>query len=139
MSKSIINALRRHSSGEADALLSRRWAAFNIWKPIAPVEKFPLAVCDARTVFADDLIPTDVGTRPGEPLLPKTGLGLVFNPKQRWFYFSDMTAKEALVLKMWDSESHRPQWAAHSAFEDPNSKKDASPRVSLDARFIAFY
>lgn len=124
---------------EATELLSRRWAAFNIWKPIAPVEKLPLAVCDARTVFDRDLIPTDVGTRPNEPLLPRTGLGVVFNPEQRWFYFPNMTADEALVLKMWDTDSDRPQWAAHSAFVDPTSKVDARPRVSLDARFIAFY
>ncbi|MNF90765.1 hypothetical protein D3C84_733440 [compost metagenome] len=125
--------------GEADALLSRRWAAYNIWKPLAPVEKLSLAVCDARTVLKKNLIPTDVGTRPGEPLLPTTGLGVAFNPEQRWFYFPDMTADEALVLKMWDTDSDRPQWAAHSAFVDPTSKSDAKPRVSLDARFIAFY
>ena len=126
-------------SGEADALLNRRWAAYNIWKPIAPVEKLPLAVCDARTIFKENLIPTGVGTRPGEPLLPRTGLGITYSPEQRWFYFPNMTSDEALVLKMWDTDRARAQWAAHSAFVDPTSKSDAKPRVSLDARFIAFY
>ncbi|MDT4847151.1 hypothetical protein FQZ97_812000 [compost metagenome] len=99
----------------------------------------PLAVCDARTVFQDDLIPTGVGTRPGEPLLPRTGLGVCYNAAQRWYYFPDMAEDEALVLKMWDTESERSQWAAHTAFSDPTSKPDAAPRVSLDARFIAFF
>lgn len=133
------NIRRCLPAGEADALLSRRWAAYNIWKPIGPVEKLPLAVCDARTVFEKNLIATGVGTRPGEPLLPRTGLGGVFDPEQRWFYFPDMSADEALVLNMWDTDSDRPQWAAHSAFVDPTSKSEAKHRVSLDARFIAFY
>lgn len=124
---------------EAEELLRRRWAAYNIWKPIATVESFPLAVCDARTIYREDLLPTGVGTRPGEPLLPRVGLGVVYNPDQRWFYYPSMTADEALILKMWDTDETRPQWAAHSAFADPTSPDDPKPRVSLDARFLAFF
>lgn len=103
------------------------------------MESFPLAVCDARTVFERDLIPTGVGTRPGEPLLPRTGLGVRFNPEQRWAYFPQMRADEALLLKMWDTDQNQPQWAAHTAFEDPTTPEDALPRVSLDARFLVLY
>lgn len=123
-------------AGEADVLLGRRWAAYSIWKPMAPVEKLPLAVCDARTVFGENLISR---TRPDEPHLRRAGLGVSFDPKQRWFYFPDMTIDEALVLKIWDTDRKLPQWVAHSAFVDPTSKSDARPRVVLDGRFIAFY
>ena len=35
---------------EADALLRRRFAIIQVWRPIRhPVESFPLAICDART------------------------------------------------------------------------------------------
>lgn len=124
---------------EADSLLQRRWAAYNIWKPLATVESKPLTVCDARTIFKEDLLPTGVGTRPEEPLLPIVGLGVIYNPAQQWYYYSSMTADEALVFKMWDTDQSRPQWAAHSAFVDPTSPLQAAPRVSLDARFIAFF
>jgi hypothetical protein len=123
-------------AGEADVLLSRRWAAYSIWKPMAPVEKLPLAVCDARTVFDENLISR---TRRDGPHPRQAGLGVAFNPKQRWFYFPDMTIDEALVLKIWDTDKNLPQWVAHSAFVDPTSESDARPRVALDGRFIAFY
>jgi len=36
---------------EADALLARRFAIIQVWRPIRlPVESFPLAICDARSV-----------------------------------------------------------------------------------------
>src|SRR5204863_6165983 len=36
---------------EAEALLARRFAIVQVWRPIRhPVETFPLAICDARTV-----------------------------------------------------------------------------------------
>lgn len=126
-------------SEEADELLRHRWAAYNIWKPLRAVESMPLTVCDARTIHKEDLIPTGVGTSPGEPLLPRTGLGVIYRPNQEWYYYPRMTADEALILKMWDTDQARPQWAAHSAFVDPTSPMDAAPRVSLDARFIAFF
>ncbi|GGX95577.1 hypothetical protein GJV26_02430 [Massilia dura] len=124
---------------EANELLQRRWAAYNIWKPLRTVESMPLAVCDARTIRKEDLIPTAVGTSPDEPLLPRTGLGVLYRSDQNWYYYPLMTADEALILKMWDTDQSRPQWAAHSAFDDPTSPTDAQPRVSLDARFVVFF
>ena len=42
---------------EADDLLSRRFAIVQVWRPIRhPVETFPLAICDARTVAFDDFV-----------------------------------------------------------------------------------
>ena len=42
---------------EAEALLRRRFAIIQVWRPIRlPVESFPLAICDARTVSTDNLI-----------------------------------------------------------------------------------
>ena len=42
---------------EAEALLKRRFAIVQVWRPIKhPVESFPLAICDARSVSTDDLV-----------------------------------------------------------------------------------
>lgn len=127
------------SAGEADALLGRRWAAYSMWKPMASLKCLPLAVCDARTVFEENLVPNDQGADASVPHHQKSGLGLAFNPKQRWYYLPDMTAEEALVLKIWDTDRDLPQWVAHSAFVDPTSKSDENPRVVFDGRFFAFY
>ena len=42
---------------EADDLLSRRFAIVQCWRPIRhPVETFPLAICDARSMSPKDMI-----------------------------------------------------------------------------------
>ena len=42
---------------EADALLDRRVAFYNVWKPLtSPVEELPLAMCDATTHADDDML-----------------------------------------------------------------------------------
>src|SRR5207248_7260942 len=42
---------------EADDLLSRRFAIVQVWRPIRhPVESFPLAICDARSISPKDFV-----------------------------------------------------------------------------------
>src|SRR5438552_16027136 len=42
---------------EADELLKRRFAVVQVWRPIRhPVETFPLAICDARSISPDDFL-----------------------------------------------------------------------------------
>ncbi|MGH8239327.1 MAG: CmcJ/NvfI family oxidoreductase, partial [Steroidobacteraceae bacterium] len=46
---------------EAEALLRRRFSIINVWRPIrGPLEDAPLALCDARSVAAKDLVATDL-------------------------------------------------------------------------------
>jgi hypothetical protein len=121
---------------EAACLLERRFAVINVWKPIAaPVEESPLAVCDARTIAMDDLVPTDLRytDRLGEIY------SLRFSPAHRWFYFSRMRPDEALLLKCYDSDAARARFTAHSAFEDPTSAPNASLRESIEVRTLAFF
>src|SRR5438552_7474305 len=42
---------------EADDLLKRRFAIVQVWRPIRlPVETFPLAICDAKSMAPEDLV-----------------------------------------------------------------------------------
>src|SRR6202051_1625365 len=42
---------------EADALLRRRFAIVQVWRPIRlPVETFPLAICDSRSIGPKDFV-----------------------------------------------------------------------------------
>ena len=46
---------------EAEELLKGRVQVINLWRPIrGPLRDAPLAVCDARTVDPDDLVPSDL-------------------------------------------------------------------------------
>jgi hypothetical protein len=121
---------------EADELLNHRYAFINVWRPVrGPVEEQPLAVCDATSMTLKDFVPTDLkyADRTGEVY------SVAYNPAHRWFYFPQMKADEALLLKCFDSDEHRTQFTAHSAFEDPTSPPNAAPRESIEARTILFF
>jgi hypothetical protein len=122
---------------EAEALLKYRFAVINVWRPIrGPVEEMPLAVCDARTIAPDDLVPTDLKypDRTGEVH------SLAFNPAQRWYYFPRMRADEVILLKCYDSaQDGRARFTAHGAFEDPTTPPGAPARESIEVRTLVFF
>jgi hypothetical protein len=122
---------------DAERLLKKRMINMNLWRPIRPVERMPLAVCDATTVSRGDLIRTVIAEKNGEPS-PYSGFNLAYNPDQRWFYYPAMQPGEVLAFKIFDSETDRPHLTAHTAFEDPTSAPGAPPRMSLEIRTIAF-
>jgi hypothetical protein len=128
--------VRDLAGAEAEALLGRRFAVINVWKPIrGPVETAPLAVCDARSIRLEDLVPTDL-------LYPdRTGevYSLTFHPGHRWFYFPRMRSDEVMMLKCYDSDRSLARFTAHSSFDDPTSPPDAPPRQSIEVRTLAFF
>ena len=122
---------------ETAALLERRFAIVNVWRPIqGPVQTAPLALCDARSVGSRDLIASERRSkdRVGEILQ------VAFNPAHRWFYFPRMRKDEVLLIKTYDSDkSGRARFAIHTAFDDPTAPADAAPRESIESRAFAFF
>lgn len=122
---------------EAEALLARRVAFYNVWKPLTRrVEELPLAVCDASSQSPDDLLLMDLKyrERTGEIYVMRSA------PGHRWVYFPQMEASEALLLKTYDSETDgRARFMFHSAFEDPTTPPDALKRESIEVRTMAFF
>jgi len=118
-------------------LLSRRLAIIQVWRPInRPVARDPLAIADARSIAAKDLIPTErrFPDRVGEIYQ------FTYSPAHRWFWFPDMHRDEAIVFKVYDSMTDgRARWGAHAAFENPLAPPDAPPRESIEIRAFAFY
>jgi hypothetical protein len=131
------NRVREHLPVEADELVKGRVQVINLWRPIrGPVRDAPLALCDATSVAADDLIASDLiyPNRSGETYSVK------FNPNHRWFYFPEMRADEALLLKCYDSATDgRARFAPHTAFIDPTTPRDAPPRESIELRTLVFH
>jgi hypothetical protein len=122
---------------EVDDLLSRRFVFINVWKPISyPAEDKPLAMCDARSIGADDFITTYMHYR------DRTGevYALRYNPSHQWLYIRAMRPDEAILLKVYDSDrAIRARFTPHSAFSDPTTRLDAPPRRSIEVRTIAFF
>ncbi|MDE2146710.1 MAG: methyltransferase [Burkholderiales bacterium] len=122
---------------EAETLLRRRVAFYNVWKPLyRRVEELPLAMCDARTHAEADMLRMDLKYR------ERTGEIYVmrWNPAHRWVYFPQMEAEQALLLKTYDSETDgRARFMGHSAFEHPDTPPDAPKRESIEVRTMAFF
>jgi hypothetical protein len=86
---------------EAGRLLKNRFAEINVWRAIrGPIESSPLALCDARTLGTEDIVPIDLvyRERVGEIY------GFLYNPKHRWHYFPRLERSEPILLKCYDSK-----------------------------------
>ncbi|ARQ02014.1 CmcJ/NvfI family oxidoreductase [Pseudorhodoplanes sinuspersici] len=122
---------------EAEDLLSRRFAIIQVWRPIRlPVESFPLAMCDARSISPDDLI---ISERRYPNRIGQT-YAITYNPAHQWYWFPLMRRDEAIVFKVYDSlKDGRARWSAHTAFDDPSAPPNARPRESIEIRTLAFF
>jgi hypothetical protein len=124
--------------GEAEAARlaasGARIIQINVWRPIrGPVERSPLALADASSVRAEDLIATDqvFPDRVGEIY------HLAHHPVQRWYYAPLMTPDEVLLIKGWDSQDDgRARFTPHGAFDLPDTPKNAAPRESIEVRSL---
>jgi len=124
---------------EAERRLAGRHMLINIWRPLRPVERSPLALCDASSVAASDLFPSEVRGGLGDAGRRSLwGFNLAYNPDHRWYYAPRMQPDEAFVFRLFDSDPEAVQWTGHSAFDDPASTPDSPPRQSIEIRTIAF-
>ena len=115
---------------EADALLQRRFAIIQVWRPIRhPVETYPLAMCDAASLSFDDMVISErrYPNRVGQTY------AITYNPAHDWYWFPRMRRDEAIVFKVFDSATDgRARWSAHTAFDDPTTPPQARPRESIE-------
>jgi hypothetical protein len=122
---------------EAEELLKGRVEVINMWRPIrGPLRDAPLAVCDARTVDPQDLVPADLvyRERVGETY------SVTWNPVHRWYYTPEMRSDEALLLKIADTRTDvAARFMPHTSFTDPTTPPDAFPRESIELRTLVFH
>jgi hypothetical protein len=121
----------------AGDLLARRMAIVQVWRPVHhPARRHPLALCDARSLAADDLVAAE-RRHPG-----RVGeiYQVAWNPAHRWIWFPAMRCDEALVFTCYDSATDgRPRVTAHTAFDDPTTPASAPERASIEIRAFAFF
>ncbi len=122
---------------EAEALLARRFAIIQTWRPIRhPVESWPLAIADAQSLSPSDMVVTE---RRYPDRIGQTS-AITWNPAHRWYWFPHMRPDEALVFKTYESlQDGRARFTAHTAFEDPSTPPNARPRESIEIRTLAFF
>lgn len=109
----------------------------NVWRPISgPVRRTPLALADAESIKAGELIATDqvFPDRVGEIYQ------LAHGSEQHWYWVPEMRRDEILLIKGWDSlDDGRAIFTPHGAFPLPG-QSDADPtRESIETRtFLIF-
>lgn len=126
----------RDSLGEAevDRILASggRIVQVNVWRPITgPVLRAPLALADAASIPASDLVATDqrFPDRVGEIYQ------LAHGPGHRWYYAPEMTPDEVILIKGWDSlDDGRARFTPHGAFVHPGETPDMPARESIETR-----
>ena len=129
----------------SDFIYSSFWRTFS-----PPPQDYPLALCDGNSVGDEEGVPNtlfivDQIPEREEMLRPvpdedKKIAAAIFhhNPDHRWWYFSNMTRDEVLLLVFHDSRRKRPWRVPHTAFHD-TSRPDAHPRESIEFRSMAYF
>ncbi|RDW94072.1 uncharacterized protein DSM5745_01394 [Aspergillus mulundensis] len=136
-------------SDDASRLSRTRWAIINVRRPMKPVRRDPLAICDGSTLQEGDLLPirmdysANARARGGNQRL-KTTVGweiamAKYNERQRWYYLSNMGLADVLLMKIFDSAPAMAKAVAvHSSFEDLD-EKDGEVRESIEFRCLVFW
>jgi len=117
---------------EADELLNGRVRIINVWRPLnGPVQSFPLAFADSKTIKDQELhvVEHRYADRTGETLS-------VAHADEQWYYWSGVDNDERLLIQCFDSE--KGSRLAHTAFEDPRTPKGARHRESIEVRVLVF-
>jgi hypothetical protein len=132
------------AAGRAD-LADRHVAFVNLWRPIVgPVYDQPLAVCDARSADAADLVNTEILHFVEDDLVEPRHRGdvhsVLYNPAHRWYFVRAMQPQEFLLLKCFDSRvDGRARFTPHTAFDNPARPRDFLPRESIEARTLVVF
>lgn len=149
----------RRADRQADALYRKvrpdgpgytRYIYSSFWRTFSPPpQDCPLAVCDHRSVGADEGVPNvlfvvdeiPIGDARFAPMndddQPAAAI-FRHNPAHRWWYFSGMMRDEAILLKFHDSDRSVAWRVPHTAVWDP-SFPDANIRESIEVRSIAYF
>ncbi|EGZ76777.1 hypothetical protein NEUTE2DRAFT_77566 [Neurospora tetrasperma FGSC 2509] len=123
--------------GEVGRLMQRRWGIVNIWRPIKPIHKDPLALCDARTVSDADLVPASIILKGGQR---RESWTVKANLEHRWYFKYQQLPDEVVLIKCFDSDSSpgMARRAPHCAVEDPDAREE-DWRESVEVRCLVFW
>lgn len=115
----------------------------NFWRPLRDVvEGNPLALCDARTVRADDLLETMIFGYGDEGYSwHKIGVSVynvAYSPEHRWYYHPRMTPDEVLIFRTYDSQGVIGTSPPHASFANPAAPAAAAPRRSIELRVVCY-
>lgn len=132
-----------------EKLAKTRWGIINLWRPISPViRKDPLGIVDGSTVDTEDLVPKNIRfpeARKNASQLATANVvhqvcGVKSNPQHKWYFASEMTNEEALLIKIFDSKKDgRVRGVPHTSFVVDEFEGLKENRESIETRCFVFW
>ncbi|EWZ86330.1 hypothetical protein FOWG_09907 [Fusarium oxysporum f. sp. lycopersici MN25] len=135
--RSAIGRIKLHMGDRADKLLESRCRIISVWRPLVPViEGYPLTACTFTSTRSSDMVPIDVVY----PHYAEESYEIHHSLLHQWFYKSAMTPQDIMLIKLFDNklEDDTAFYAPHGSWRDPNAKKDAPVRRSIELRCMLF-
>ena len=120
-------------------LRDSRMLMVNTWRPVndEPVQRFPLAITDRKTIPRASLHSTLIGKVPSGQ--PRGGIEIYnasYDSRHQWYYYPAMTRDEVLIWKGYDSAEAPARPSLHASFDAPNTSVDAAERKSIEVRVL---
>jgi hypothetical protein len=135
----VLEWLKRELGREETAEIVKKYRVrvINIWRPLVDVvEDNPLAMCDARTVKASDLV-SSVHVSSD---YTRRNYIVKYSPDFKFYYLSKMMKEEVCAFMVFDScgvGEERIRTPPHSAFwHSEKWRSDKYPRESIEVRML---
>lgn len=123
-----------------DQVIQHRFAIMNVWRRWDGGNDWPLGACAYPSLdYNRDMVSTDLvyKHRTGETYSVRHG------PNHRFFWWSDMTKDEAVILKIYDSDPTVARGSLHTGFKLPAGSAGSDPadppRESMEVRCMVFW
>ncbi|KAK0725843.1 hypothetical protein B0H67DRAFT_141912 [Lasiosphaeris hirsuta] len=117
-----------------ERLMKGRVRLVSVWRTLSThVQDTPLALCDARTVNREDLVPMDIVY----PHFADEVYEVKYNKSHRWFYNKRMKTDDVAIFKLHDTHS-KETVCPHTAFVNPEVPENTPPRTSIEVKMMIF-
>ncbi|KAJ6030964.1 uncharacterized protein N7446_007607 [Penicillium canescens] len=135
--RSAIGRIKLHMGDHAEELLKHRCRIFSLWRPMLTViESYPLTACTYTSTVSGDIVPIDVIY----PHYAEESFEIRHSLAHQWFWKSAMTHEDIMLIKLFDNkmDPNTAFYAPHGSWRDPNARKDAQSRRSIELRCMIF-
>lgn len=146
MAKEVLDAEDARARGENVEV--PRYAAYSVWRPVRPVKRDPLVVCDYRSVDKAGMSKHEYRALSeqnpnGEYMMEYWSLAPPNDSMQpRWYWVPDQQPDEVLIIKFADtaaeSDPNIARCCAHAAAIVPGTENEEA-RCSIECRVLAFW
>ncbi|KAF2163536.1 hypothetical protein M409DRAFT_68456 [Zasmidium cellare ATCC 36951] len=121
---------------EAAHLLATPFSLINVWRPLAPVRKDPLALADARTVQPHGRVEALLPTPDGEDIAIYQ---IRASAEHRWWFVSEQRPEEVWLFKIFDSDDEGGFLGVPDTSFVERGTEGAEVRESVEVRCLCFF